>query len=286
MTTRSVRALAVALLAVATLSGCVRFDMQVEVGADDTVSGSWVVAVDREVLEATGQDVDDLLDAGTDDAGGLLDESGVPVREEPYQDEDAVGRRYVFDAVPFAMFNGVDTTLAHADGQYTLDGTLPAPAGGSDLGMSVQADIRIAFTFPGAVGETNGRVDPADPRTVSWSSDGTRDIVLHAVASEAGSPWPGLALVGGAGLLLLAGVVVLVVLLARRRRRRSAAALAGPGWYPPAGPGGPVPATAPAAWPTEGAPRTPLAWTPDPAPGVPPGAVPRQPPPGLPPYGG
>jgi len=285
MTTRPIRALAVALLAVATLSGCFRFDMRVEVGEDDTVAGSYVVAVDRSVLEMTGQDVDELLGTGADGPGGLLGENGgVQVREEPYEDEDVVGRRYVFDAVPFAVFNGEDMTLAHADGRYTLDGTLPASTAGSDLGTSVQADIRIAFTFPGDVQESNGQVDPDDPRTVSWTGDGTRDLVLRAVASEPGAPWLGLAIAGGAGVLLVGGAVVLVVLLVRRRRSRSAAALAGR--YPPGGSGGPAAPGVPAAWPTDGAPRTPLAWTPDPAPGVPPGAVPRQPPPGLPPYGG
>lgn len=285
MTTRPIRALAVALLAVATLSGCFRFDMRVQVGEDDTVSGSYVVAVDRSVLEMTGQDVDELLGTGADGPSGLLGEDGgVQVREEPYEDEDAVGRQYVFDAVPFAVFNGEGMTLAHADGRYTLDGTLPASTGDTDLGMSVQADIRIAFTFPGDVEETNGQVDPDDPRTVSWTGDGTQDLVLQAVASEAGAPWLGLAVAGGAGLLLAGGVVALVVVLVRRRRRRAAAAP--PGWYPPGGAGGPAAPAAPAAWPTDGAPRTPLAWTPDPAPGVPPGAVPRQPPPGLPPYGG
>ncbi|GIG34686.1 LppM family (lipo)protein [Cellulomonas pakistanensis] len=279
MTTRPVRALAVALLAVAVLSGCFRYDMQVVVGEDDTVSGSYVIAIDGRAMGLTEAEVEEFLATEAPETGGPFDpDAGLTTDQERYVDGDLVGTRYSFEDVPFDVFNGDDTALSRTGTGWELSGTIPvvldeetadeAPASGGE--------VRFAITFPGDVVDTNGEVDPGDPRTVRWTSDGKQPVELHAVATEPGPPWLALGAVGGAGLLVGGGVLALVLVLVRRRRR--AAAQAAAAWSV-------QPAPVSAGWPTEPGVRTQHAWQPDPPAGLPPGAVPRQPPPGLPPYG-
>jgi hypothetical protein len=54
---RLVGSTAMALL----LAGCFKVDMDLEVAADNTVSGSAIIAVEDSLLELTGQDVDQLF---------------------------------------------------------------------------------------------------------------------------------------------------------------------------------------------------------------------------------
>lgn len=294
---RRTGAAATALALVAALAGCFRVDMAVTVHEDDTLSGDYVMAMSREMLEMSGQSAEELLSEGGDaqDVLGLEDvPAGVTIEREPYEDGDWVGQRFTFAGLRIDDFTGEGMTLAHADGRFTLDGELPAVAEGAP-GVS-GGEVRIAFTFPGEVLETTGTVDEDDPRTVVFSGDGSQALPLQVVASDspAGPPWLTIALLGGGGVLLL-GAVAGVVLLLARRRRAATAPFAGQQPYPVyAGVPTPQPAAYPAAYPA--APAAPVwseepashAWQPDPPAGLAPGAVPRQPqaypPPAQPPY--
>lgn len=279
MTTRPFRALAVALLAVAVLTGCFRYDMQVVVGDDDTVSGSYVIAIDGRAMGLTEAEVEEFLATEAPAQDGPFDPgAGVTTDQERYADGDLVGTRYSFTDVPFDVVNGDDLALTRTGTGWELDGTIPVVVDEEATGgvPTPAGEVRFAVTFPGEVVETDGEVDPGDPRTVRWTGDGTTPLDLRAVATEPGPAWVALAVAGGAGLLVLGGVVAAVIVVVRRRRR--AADRAAAAWYV-------QPAPVAAGWPTDPGVRTQHAWQPDPPGGLPPGAVPRQPPPGLPPYG-
>lgn len=276
---RRARALVVAAAAVVLLSGCFHLDMKVVVEEDGTASGSYVIATDRALLEAAGDSAEDVFSTGEDFVFG--EGSSVQVEERPWEDGDLVGREFVFSQAPLDMF-GEELTITHADGEYVLDGVLTAQTETGVPGVT-NPDIRLAFTFPGDVHETTGTIDQDDPRTVRWTSDGTTDVPLHAVAADTPSAasWIRLAVVGGGGLLLLVVLVVVLVLLVRRSRRARIPYAGGFPVYagiPPVVPGPPAPPAA--TWGTPAAPATPIAWQPDPPVGTPPGAVPHQPPTG------
>jgi hypothetical protein len=76
------RLLAVVALAVL-LASCIKLDMSLTVSADNTVSGSVVLAVDKQVLELTGQSVGDLLSG----SGSGLPTDIAGVTSEPYEDD-------------------------------------------------------------------------------------------------------------------------------------------------------------------------------------------------------
>ena len=69
------------------LAGCLKLDMAITISPDDTVDGELVFAVNKELLELSGQTVDDLLgqtDVPSDVEGAT---------QEPYEDDRFVGTR-------------------------------------------------------------------------------------------------------------------------------------------------------------------------------------------------
>ena len=66
---RTARAWGRSLATVAALSmalaGCLKLDMALTVSPDDTVDGQLVFAVNKDLLELTGQSIDDLLGDAT-----------------------------------------------------------------------------------------------------------------------------------------------------------------------------------------------------------------------------
>ena len=88
------RSLATVAVLTLVLTGCLKLDMALTVSPDDTVDGQIVFAVNKELLELTGQSVDDLLGDTTvpSDVEGAT--------QEPYEDDTFVGTRVTFDSVP------------------------------------------------------------------------------------------------------------------------------------------------------------------------------------------
>lgn len=270
------RLAAFALLAVL-LSACLKLDMDLEVSADDTVSGTVVFAVQRELLDLAGGNVEDIL--GTD-APLPEDVEGVTVEE--YEDDEFAGQQFNFDGVALSEFNqegGEEQLRIVREGDRFrvtgvldlssgLDATGATGFGGLDPSEFMQgAQLRIRIAFPGDVIESNGQVDG---NSVTWEPRVGERQELEAVASAVG---------GGSGdsnltLWLIIGAIVLVaavvvgVLLARRRTPAVAGGPAGPISGAPDVPAGPV------------EPGTPPVGSPPPAPPPPgsPGAPPPPPP--------
>ena len=179
-----------AFLALAVLlTGCIKLNMDLGINADDTVNGTIVLGVQKELLELTGQSAEDLL--GDAD---LIPTGATGVVVEPFEDDEFVGQQIIFEDLPIAEFNsgalgasgatgisgvtgaGGDTLNIAREGEtFVVTGVLDlssglsgatgpfAGTGGAQFFES--ADIQISITFPGEVVQANGEVDG---NTVSW----------------------------------------------------------------------------------------------------------------------
>lgn len=216
------------------LSGCLKYDLTLEVSEDDTLSGTMIVAIAREFAvgeQALGRTGDITTTEGS-------------VTKEPYEDADYVGSRFILNDIPISEIGALATdgssefTLTREGDEFVLDASLDFNLGGSDsipTGSSFTA--MVSFTFPGAVLESNGAISG---NTVAWTElvpDAANSLTARASAvanGQAGetassrTPWWVWALTGVGGLLVL-GIGAMFIL--RRRRAATSAALVTPqGW--------------------------------------------------------
>lgn len=247
------------------LAGCLKLDMAITISPDDRVDGELVFAVNKELLELSGQTVDDFLG-----------ETAVPsdiegATQEPYEDDRFVGTKVRFEDVALAdMHDGAgpdSLSIERVGDTYEVSGVMDLTTDdpqlqGNPFEDQVKqafdtAELRIAITFPGEIIETNGRVDGS---TVIWEPVFGERTELTAVASASASgEGEGEGSTEGTGAagassdgsdgnaliyvilgLVLVGVVVAVVLMLRRRD-----AGAPPAEIPGAGPPMPSSASAP-----------------------------------------
>lgn len=234
---RTVRAAAkvvgLGVLALA-LAGCIKLDMDLKVASDDTVDGTVVFAMNKDILELTGQPADALLE----DAGGLPTDV-VGVSAEPYEDDNFAGTQLTFDAVPLEEFNSQSDAdslnIVREGDEFRVSGVLDM-SGATDTGTEGQpfedvagqalssAEIRIAVTFPGEVISANGDVSG---NTVVWEPEFGERLEVEAIGSaiDSGGGLPWIPIIAILGVLVVAAAAVAIVL--SRRGGRPAPATAG-----------------------------------------------------------
>jgi hypothetical protein len=273
-TARALRSIATLAGLTLLLAGCLKLDMAITISPDDTVDGEMVFAVNKQLLELTGQNVDDVLGDTTvpSDVEGAT--------QEPYEDEDFVGTQVTFEDVALSdLSEGSDPdalTIVRSGDTYEVDGVMDLSTDDADLqGNPFEdqitqafdtAELRIAITFPGEVLETNGQVDGT---TVTWEPVFGERNVLTAVASASGDgasdSGDGTDAAGATGedsggntlLYVIVGLVIIAVVAGvflMMRRKSSGASTDTTGEIPPV-----VPATSPE-------PMTPPTSTPPPPP--------------------
>lgn len=252
------RAAAVCVLAIL-MTGCIKLNMDLQLRSDDTVDGSVIFAVNKQVLQLTGKSFDDLT------GGQSAVPSGVPVQTSDYDDDQYSGKKYAFEDVPISRFSGDGSTdslsIVHRGDTFVVSGALDLSAAdtsqipNADQAFST-ADISLSITFPGAVRSASaGSVISGN--TVTWMPTFGEKTEITATGSAISSgggalPW---ILVGAGVLIVLIVVLVVLVLLARRKPKEAtlgegemAMAMEG---SPPAGEGGaaavPPPPPAPPA---------------------------------------
>src|SRR5215211_1011385 len=268
-----IRRLRVVLLAVATLlllTGCVKLDIDLAVSGDDTVSGTYIIGIQKSLLQFTGQDADAFYQQITSDFDPSDLPEGAEVTPEKYDDGEFVGVKLVMDNVPISGLDDVsgntstsgsnEFSLTHEGDLYQFRATLDTATGDmSSVSVPRQvldsAEIRIKLKYPGEVTETNGN---KDGDTVTWEPKLGEGTTLTATAEDSGGADGG---GGGSNTWLvivaiiagLAVVAAILILLLTRSRREEAPAPPNP----PAPPGPPPglgslapPVAAPPAPPT------------------------------------
>jgi len=233
---RTLSALGLGVLTVL-LSGCIKLNMNLTVHSNDTVSGSVVAGVSKQVLPAFGGE-----QAVRDQVKQLLSENELPdsVKITDYSDNSYSGIKATFDDLALDEVNNrlagrtEGPLIKHENGQFIVNTTLPLTGdafGAGDLGVAAgTGDIRIVVTFPGRVLSHNGQLDGT---TVTWVGTLGQDLVMQAVSEDSGAESASggdngrmVALWIGLAALLAAGLVGFF-LYRRNRRATPAAAAAG-----------------------------------------------------------
>jgi len=226
------------------LSSCIKIDMDLTVSTDNTVSGSAIVAVDKQLLALSGQPVDQIFGGDTIAPAGT---QGITTSD--YEDDTFIGQEIAFDGAPIEALSDsgdADALKIVREGDvFTVTGVLDMTndTGGEDTNEAVQnapqtADIRIPITFPGPVTPANGKIDG---NSVSWSPKvGDRtELQAQASAIPSGSS-------SSVSWIVIAVVVVLIVIggvmMMRRRSAATAPTVESPA---PANEPPPTPATEP-----------------------------------------
>lgn len=269
------------------LTGCLKLDMNLEIQSDDTVNGSVVFAVSKEVLELTGGSAEDLLG----DTPFPSDIEGMT--SEEYDDGEFAGQKFNFEGVPITQFSDPadpeSLQITREGDTFSVVGALDlsqglsgatGPLGGTGAQFLESAEIRIAVTFPGEVIEANGEVDG---NTVVWTPEFGERLDIQATGSaveSGGSSSTLLYVLIGVGVVAVIAIVI-AVMMGRRKKGPEAppmdqAAAASPmetAAMPEAAPAPEVTPPAAPPSPSEGS-----ASGPEPGPGGDPGEMPPPPP--------
>lgn len=253
------------------LTGCIKLHVDLDIGSNNTVSGTMIFAFSKQLLAITGQSADQLL------ASSAPLPTDVPgLSSKPYQDSDFAGEEFTFHSVPLSQFNGSDPEslqiqrqgdVFKVSGVLDLSNATQGVTGATGLGNAVNqalstADIEITMRFPGKVTSSNGDVHG---NSVTWKPKVGQRLELQATASAIGS--------GGSSTTILliviaAAAVVVIVIVAVALSRRGRGAPPTPGeadttpMMAPAAPAGPplgdaTSAMPPAAPPTPPPPEAP-----------------------------
>ena len=221
------RILALGVL-VLVLAGCVRFQADLTLNPEDTVSGNIVVAVllSDEADETRASTLEGVEQIATGLLGGLATSPGVTSAE--YEQDGYLGQRLTFAHVPLTAFSGTQADALHFErvgDEYIFSGAIDFS---DDTGTAEEAEeaeddgnLTVKLTFPGAVTDTDGTVNGT---TVSWSTPLDQRLEMNARGAAIASGLPiGLIIGGVAGLLLVTAIVAGILLMLSRRRKAAAA---------------------------------------------------------------
>lgn len=198
------------------LTGCFKFTIDLEVSSEDTISGTAVVALSKE-LQALAQG------GGEEPTDAFAELDGVGVTA--FDDGTFVGQQYEFSGLPiedWALDDDSSALTIRRDGDNLIvSGSLSFeddeldPEAGEDLGFGQaffdSADLRVSIKFPGEIRETNGAVDD-ETNTITWRPKFGEANELNAVVyAPRGIPlWVWWLIAGVASILLAATAVVIV----------------------------------------------------------------------------
>lgn len=206
-----------ALLGLFLLSGCFKVDMDMTVKSDDTVSGTMVVGLKDSFIEmmnsmggTEGTDPSDMFQTGDLPEGTSV---------EDYKQDGFTGQKVTFNDVPLDKLSettsgedGSDLSIVRDGDVFRLTGNFDMSTGDPGTGgepfdveaLMADSEVRIQFTFPGEVTESNGEVDG---NTVTWTPKigEANELTAVADAKESTSSATAVVLVVGA-LVALAAV--------------------------------------------------------------------------------
>ena len=265
------------------MTGCIKLNMNLGINSDNTVSGTVEFGVQKDLLDLTGQNVEDLLGS---DAPFPSSAPGVTI--EPFDDGEFAGQQYIFEDLPIEQFNsggvagasgatggGAGDTLqiARQGDTFVVTGVLDlssglsgatGPFGGTGGARFFEsAEIRIAITFPGDVLQASG--GQIDGNTVTYVPEFGERLEINATGSAvdngeaadvvggSDSFLPLILIIGGVALVLL--IVLLLVTRGRKNKEETPSGFGEAGFGEPGSAAAPV--AAPPGAPTDGPPPAP-----------------------------
>ena len=202
--------------------GCIKLNMDLQLQSDDTVDGSVIFAVNKQILQLTGKSFDDLT------GGQSAVPSGVPVQTSDYDDDQYSGKKYTFEDVPISRFSGDGSTdslsIVHQGDTFVVSGSLDLSAADtSQIPNADQRSVRRTSACPSRSlvrCSRRARGGVISGNTVTWTPKFGQKNEITATGSAIASG-------RGALLWILFGgavrdrLIVVPVLLARRERGRT-----------------------------------------------------------------
>jgi hypothetical protein len=229
---RRVHVVIFAFLCTFLLTGCIKFDVALEINKDATVSGSMIFAISDSLAG---------LDDGNSNEDNLVEQSinteaeGVTTSE--YKEGGFTGTKYTFDRVPFEEFNksgagDEDSLKLIRDGnRLTVKGILDFSseetsqdteefALGEDFAESLLSgiDLNISIKFPVRVLESTGTISE-DGRTVTWKPKWGEKVDLTTTV-EIPSNSPVVIIISILGLLAVLISLFFVYKKSRKTKRK------------------------------------------------------------------
>lgn len=208
------RAVALSVLSLAVLTGCMRIDMDLTLNPDDTMSGSIVMAVAEGTGESFGISDEELYEQMFSET-----DSGFPQGEvEEYSQDGYIGQKMTFTDEPFEEFSAdTDGMQIYRDGDdYVVESNESFTEGTDVSQLPTDAEATLSVTFPGSVDETNGMLEGT---TVTWNLFEDQEALYARGSASADVAFPvWLILLIGLAVGVLIGVVVWLTL---RRRSNS-----------------------------------------------------------------
>jgi len=253
------------------LTGCLKLDMDLQIQTDDTVNGSVIFAVSKDVLELTGGSAEDLLGS---DTPFPTDTEGVTT--EDYDDGEFVGKEFKFDGLPISEFSDPadpeSLQITHEGDTFVISGVLDlaqgtsgatgATGGTGAAAFFESAEIRVAITFPGEVISSNGT---ESGNTVTWEPKFGERLEISATGSaiaSGGSSSTLLYVLIGVGVIVVIAIIAFVMMSRKKKgpEAQVAAVVEGtvvpPAAVPPAVTTEMPPSTVPEVMPPPAAPGT------------------------------
>ena len=238
---------ALLLLTLFVLTGCVKLNSDLDVSKDLTLSGTMSVMMKKSAIEDLGQTTDEALEEMTGDVPDMSDR-GVTTGE--VHDELYVGIRFTLDDVDPTEFTEDELgfisqlSLSEQDGTISLSmpnpvampsmdmpapptGGYPGAAPGIDTGLGVDSirsmldESVITFTFPGKVIDAPGA--EVNGSTASWDLQTFEGEELTAEAQASGFPWWVLIVIGIIVILGIVALIIVLVLMSRKKKRQQGA---------------------------------------------------------------
>jgi hypothetical protein len=203
-----------AVLAMVSLSGCVRIRAALAVSQDDLVSGEVIIAA----LPTKANDPGPVLN--------IVPELAGKVHTEKYNADGYVGQKLTFTDLKFGDLAVLAETITDGK-QYRLSfrrsGDLVSMAGSMDLTQLPpnRADVQVKIAFPGNINRTNGLNDNG---TISWKPKPgavTEFGVTAQYTDTSGVSWTKWVAIVGAGAVFVALLVLVLALWGHKRRLRA-----------------------------------------------------------------
>lgn len=219
---RLAHASALAIVAIVVLSGCVRYNVDMNLASNDTASGTVIIAVQSGSGEKMG------LESDQEALTQLFGEEPFGSRFVPseYTNGDWVGTEYTFKSVPISDLTDLNSlfTVTHNGDVYTVAGASPPITPEQKDQMPPDAESTLSITFPGDVIEHNGTLKG---NTVTWDLLHQTDAIrARGMAGGFSSDSGGISLgqvARGFAFVALLGVATLIVFFLRNRSRRAPA---------------------------------------------------------------
>ena len=190
--------------AVLALSGCIKLDMDMKLGKNEKLNGTFIVGVSTQLLTLAGQTKADIIKSMKESSSDIP--KGAKV--ETYDKDGYIGQKITFKDLPaseFSKLNGAaagataaaggaasssgnDLKLAKVKGNWQFSGTIDLSSGSdsstpdlSALGKAATPSVRIKMTFPGKILK-HDKFGKVDGNTVTWTPKTGQKVVMLVVA--------------------------------------------------------------------------------------------------------